>query len=433
MPLYQDTIVLDAILESVWSVISHNAEQHGTILASRRPQVLVAQTDDICYVYALEVVSGPIKKTRLNLAVTHDAAAAVAAFNADDVVTAMTALPDDGRSLDAELAQAHLLGLKQLLSPIPTAVAAKKAHEMQVKETVPLYGVPMVTLAKVWLFFVFAGGIFSAALLLALNWWNMGYRRKAVSTVVMMAVAWMISVIVILVGVSKMSFDEYVTYLVVPFFLMTVVSGAIVLWQIWQQRPLYEASVQQYGKPSIWRLRNIVGMIIMVVIGSLAGHAWPTTFHDLSMMVSASPLTSGPTTTYSDGTITIQYPAYWNARVIYDCPDGEICLLQANDPFSGGMLVVSRAEEYFAPGQFLDTSYARSFTIDGRLTTRRTSIQFETVAWSYHLLQERIAIDVMFIQDGRDLIMIQMGLPALLHSTVDPIFNTVHFTTPPTD
>ena len=450
MSLYHQYTVLDVVMNAAWSVIYQNAEQHGTILAERQPHVLVAQTDAICYVYSFSPVQGSVNKTRLDLAITRDAVAATALVDAEDVVAAMNALPDDAMAQDIELAQAHLSTLKQLMSPTSTAAAAKKAHELE-QAAAPLYGVPVVTLAKVWLFFIFLGGIFSATLLLALNWWNMGYKRKALSTIGTVAITWTTCIVLITIVLSRFSASlDTTSQPLIALIAVLSVSVGIILWQVRQQRPLYQASVAQYGKPSGWAMRNVLLAVGAIALGTIIGIFWPRVLYTAITTGSAvlTPLSSR--TTHQDEFIRVDYPSHWMTTTVYDsmCDAAVTCLIGIIEPAGGGTFVVMRNPNAFGflvtldslaatvtqeltkrPENFREENRVK-FEIDGRPALRLTFSYTLNSMWGYQPIDQAMTGELLYIQDGSDLIYIGLDVPVGLGGTADAIIDSVHFVQP---
>jgi hypothetical protein len=449
MPLHHQYIVLDAVLQATRSVISKNAEQHGTILATRQPHVLVAQTEAICYVYTFSVIEGSIKKTRLDLAITRDTVAAVALVESVDLIGAMNALPEDTSADDTELAQTHLLMLKQLMSPIPTALAAKKAHEMQEREAAPLYGVPVMTLTKVWFFFFLLGGIFSATLLLALNWWNMGYKRKAFSTIGVMFITWITCIVPTILILSQANAKiDYTWSSIFAFIIILPLSMSILLWQARVQRPLYQTSVDRYGKPSIRLKRNVLLVGVAVLIGVGMGSIWPNILYAAITKGSSVLTQAASRVTHADSYITVQYPSDWRKTDIYRCKDKQECLIEIAYPAGIGSIIGVRTANYFtllsSLKQVVDASWQSTqsqytnlsdyglfeLKIDGRKSFLRVYISTNEIMLGYQKINVSLESKLLYIQDGDDFIAVQVTTAPELSNTANAIINSVHFVKP---
>lgn len=447
MPLYHQTILLDASIEAVWNVISQNAEQYGTILSTRQPKLLVAQTDDVCYVYALRSSDEPEPKTRLLLAVTHNVEAVAALADTPNPMAILSEVPNDITSHDEELAQAHLNMIKRLLSAQPEAVAVKKAGDEPIES--PVSGVPVISLGMIGFFFIFIGGVFSATLLLALNWWNMGYKRKAASTVASTSIAWILCIVLLTVVLSRSSIEEATRTLVATIAVL-VASIGVILWQIRQQRPVYQTVVARYGKPASYRGRNVFLIASAVVLGVLMGQLWPNALYTALTTGSALLTPFAPYSTYQDETLSVQYPSHWIRTKAFDsiCQNPDICRVTVQEPAGGGALLIMRTENSINFLVSLDTvaDMAQSqiqrqypdahidkeseVEIDGRRALRRTLSYTQKLPWGYQSIDQQLVSELVFIQDGSDLIYVGMDVPPGLLGTADSIIKTLHFTTP---
>jgi hypothetical protein len=68
--------------------------------------------------------------------------------------------------------------------------------------------------------------------------------------------------------------------------------------------------------------------------------------------------------------------------------------------------------------------------IDGRRALRRTMSYTQSIPWGYQTIDQQLISELLFVQDGSDLIYIGIDAPPGLAGTADTIINSIHFVTP---
>lgn len=462
---------IDAPIETVWRVVFHDAEQHGSITSMQEPNLIVVQSQDIFSVYGLRQYPAMENKTGVYLVLTHDEAAVGNLLNTPDMFRALEAIPVDVAPDMYEGAKTHLQNIKTLANEADKralAYAAKPGSNTQKSSIDPRKsgmepqppfgeGMPVIRLRLVWVVFtlfivamyfllLWANGIFAGAALLALNWWSLGNPRKAVSTLVSSIGVWGILSFLVQLMLLRLNMGRGST-LYLSLVIQLIIAAGVLFWQIKQQRPVYQHAVERYGKPSGWALRNVGLTIAVIIIGGIVGKAWTEGFTMVAPQVS---MTMASQQTYADDRITFNYPAHWDAAENFDefC-DGENaeCLLQLREPADASAFVVVRNTNLFG---FLvtldgvvryDTSGIEADSEAGGNVGETTQLRFkingrEAIKYQYYyrLEQGTAKIDMigtfLFIQDDRDLIRMYIYTPVELVGTAEAIIDSVQFMNP---
>jgi hypothetical protein len=265
---YQTTDIL-ASPQQVWTQIRQAAENH-TILYEKAPEMLIVQRENqLHYIYYL---TADPELTQLRLILTHYSDVVHQATQAADVWQWITTLPDEDISAtEQNEAQIQLEAVKNAIQPARTQHTAPWLQPAKVKtsQAVPFPLAPMVLVGSV-------GGIGGVFILLILNWFRLGFPRKAIVNGLIMLVGGTVSTPLLagfVAGNQRIAVSD--ATMLDSFLLLW---GIFIIWQLVQQQAHIEAWTRRTGIRPTW-YRAGGGTVFLAAVGGFVLYGlWITFF-----------------------------------------------------------------------------------------------------------------------------------------------------------
>ena len=269
MPARYLTTDILAAPQQVWTHIRQAAEKH-TIVYEKSPEILIVQRENqLHYIYYL---AADPELTQLRLILTHDSGVVQQATQTADLWQWITTLPDEAISpAEQNDAQDHLETVKNAIQPAQTqpALALLQPSIVKTYQAVPFPLAPMVLIGMLGAI----GGVF---ILLILNWFRLGYPRKAIVNGLIMLVGGTVST-PLLAGFVAGNQRIAVSGATMLDSLL-LLWGIFIIWQLVQQQAHIEAWTRRTGIRPTW-YRAGGGTVFLAAVGGFVLYGlWITLF-----------------------------------------------------------------------------------------------------------------------------------------------------------
>jgi hypothetical protein len=421
MTTFDETIRIVASQKEVWAQVQ-NATATQVIIAEHSPHsCIVRQEDNLYFIYQLTSTEDT---TRLRLVITRDATAVKQLVHASNLAQALSELADEAISqVERDAAQAHLQHLKDLAEKPMLRVGTDKTKNAHSEfEGTPPFSRGSITLMTV----VF--GVITGGFLVALNWTRFGKNERVLPTIGLVLIGYPILFLTTQLMVTIIQ-AEILGSLLLFFVPNLVMVGIFDRWQT----PYHRNWVAMHGKPRTG-LTGCLTYIVIIVLGLM-------TWRAVVVPITTQIYTTIQPAFYGNGSVTINYTANWLPTNNYDefCNQPYVqCLVTATDEVFGGDLLLARVHDVIG---YTTTLQRLSDMVWGNTKPTLSDVVSEepvaVVMDGRHGLRRDFTFTIrgqkgsgtfIMLQDGNDIVRLEIYYSPNLQNAVDDIIKSLHFT-----